>query len=494
MSRLPTSRAGVNIPQERRIFTNRNLRMEDVDVIGFDMDYTLAQYKPRMEELSLELTVRKLVEQRGYPADIAGIDYDMKRAIRGLVVDMKEGNLLKMDRYRHVGTAYHGMRRLTREERQSLYRAEPLRLSNERYAWLDTLFALPEAAIYVHLIDYFEGRGKTLDYRTLWEDIRFCIDQAHSDNTLKDEIRANLADYIIEDPDLPSTLHRLRSSGKRLFLLTNSDYSYSNAVMTYLLDGKVKSAPSWVDFFDVVVVSGAKPSFFGHDAPFLEIDRESGRAGDAPVAKPFELKRIYQGGNLAQFESLADCRGDRVLYIGDHIYGDMLRAKKSSIWRTVLVIQELEHELAVTEKFARRVTELVELDRTQRNLDAEIDFQHMLIDLLHRGAGAGAGSVSDDSTAAMAMELAQRHLQGTLTDLEQQRDKIIASFKAGLAELDQAHNPYWGPVFKLGVENSRFGEQVENYACLYTSRVSNFLAYSPLRYFRSPRTLMPHEL
>ena len=44
------------------------------------------------------------------------------------------------------------------------------------------------------------------------------------------------------------------------------------------------------------------------------------------------------------------------------------------------------------------------------------------------------------------------------------------------------------------MENSRFGEQVEDYACVYTSRVSNFLAYSPLQYFRSPRDHMPHEL
>jgi hypothetical protein len=39
----------------------------------------------------------------------------------------------------------------------------------------------------------------------------------------------------------------------------------------------------------------------------------------------------------------------------------------------------------------------------------------------------------------------------------------------------------------------RFGEQVEDYACLYTSRVSNLLQYSPLRYFRAPRDKMPHE-
>jgi hypothetical protein len=48
-------------------------------------------------------------------------------------------------------------------------------------------------------------------------------------------------------------------------------------------------------------------------------------------------------------------------------------------------------------------------------------------------------------------------------------------------------------LFKEGNENSRFGEQVEQYACIYTSRVSNFLNYSPVQYFRSPRDLMPHE-
>ena len=56
-----------------------------------------------------------------------------------------------------------------------------------------------------------------------------------------------------------------------------------------------------------------------------------------------------------------------------------------------------------------------------------------------------------------------------------------------------AFNPYWGAVFRESAENSRFGEQVEDYACVYTSRVSNFLAYSPSQYFRGPRDRMPHE-
>ncbi len=60
-------------------------------------------------------------------------------------------------------------------------------------------------------------------------------------------------------------------------------------------------------------------------------------------------------------------------------------------------------------------------------------------------------------------------------------------------DIDDAFNPYWGPLFREGYEVSKFGEQVEAYACVYTSRVSNFRFYSPMQYFRGPRDRMPHE-
>ncbi|MCA9550391.1 MAG: hypothetical protein KC933_10175 [Myxococcales bacterium] len=60
-------------------------------------------------------------------------------------------------------------------------------------------------------------------------------------------------------------------------------------------------------------------------------------------------------------------------------------------------------------------------------------------------------------------------------------------------QVDRAYNPYWGSTFKEGSDLSRFGEQVEDYACLYTSRVSNLLSYSPTQYFRAPRHWMAHE-
>jgi hypothetical protein len=40
---------------------------------------------------------------------------------------------------------------------------------------------------------------------------------------------------------------------------------------------------------------------------------------------------------------------------------------------------------------------------------------------------------------------------------------------------------------------SRFGAQVELYACTYTSRVTNFRHYSPMHFFRAPRESMSHD-
>ena len=62
-------------------------------------------------------------------------------------------------------------------------------------------------------------------------------------------------------------------------------------------------------------------------------------------------------------------------------------------------------------------------------------------------------------------------------------DRIIAEF-----------NPYWGSVFKQGSSQSLFGSQVDAFACLYTSRVSNLLAYGNSHYFRVMSDPMIHEI
>lgn len=44
---------------------------------------------------------------------------------------------------------------------------------------------------------------------------------------------------------------------------------------------------------------------------------------------------------------LLDVRGKDILYVGDHIFGDILKSKKRQGWKTFLVVPELVKELHV---------------------------------------------------------------------------------------------------------------------------------------------------
>jgi HAD superfamily 5'-nucleotidase-like hydrolase len=406
-------------------------------------------------------------------------------------VDRKLGNVFKMDRHCYVGRVFHGRRRLTKEERIEHYRNQRVRLHLPRYVWIDTLFGLPDAVMYMTLVDYFDAQPKRPSYDQIFNDIRTAIDEAHRDDTLKSVIKANIEDFIREDDKLAETLHKLRSSGKQLFLLTNSYYPYTNKVMSYMLDGKRKAYPSWRNYFDVVIVAGQKPRFFNEREPFVEVDVETGEPLGKKVTR-LSRGHAYMGGNIFDFEDMTGVRGEGVLYVGDHIYGDILRLKKTHVWRTAMVVQELDNEIATSERMGEQIKDLDLLDRRRRNLNSEIDYQAMHLKSLQRLADECATAGRDDLKERL--EHAKKNARVMLDKLRQRIRMIIDEVDALEESIDLAYNQYWGASFREGNENSRFGEQVYDYADLYTSGVSNFLGYSPLRYFRAPRQQMPHEV
>lgn len=58
----------------KQIFCNRSLNMKNIVAVGFDMDYTLAQYKPEtFESLAYQGTIKKLVYDLGYPREVRPI-------------------------------------------------------------------------------------------------------------------------------------------------------------------------------------------------------------------------------------------------------------------------------------------------------------------------------------------------------------------------------------------------------------------------------------
>jgi HAD superfamily 5'-nucleotidase-like hydrolase len=200
----------IDVPRRNRVFCNRNLRMDSIEMIGFDMDYTLALYhQDKLERLSIQITLSKLVEKYGYPPEILDLKYEPEWAIRGLMVDRQNGNVFKMDRHSYVGRCYHGFRLLTHDERKQTYHNDKINLSLDRYEWIDTLFGLPDACMYTTMVDWYDRAKPTheVSYEQLFIDIRGAIDEAHRDDTLKSVIKADLPAYIVKDPLLAETFH-----------------------------------------------------------------------------------------------------------------------------------------------------------------------------------------------------------------------------------------------------------------------------------------------
>jgi len=474
----------------RRVYANRNLDMAGVEVIGFDMDYTLAQYHQHaMDELSIRVTIDKLISHRGYPEEIRDARLDQSFIIRGLVIDKETGNIFKTDAHRHVGRCYHGYREMTEAERIEVYGTRPIRLNNDRFHWVDTLFALPEATLTAGIIHHYENAGNTLPwtYRQIFDDVRYCIDQAHADNSIKAEILADLPKFIVKDPDLAPTLHKLRSANKRLFLATNSEAYYTDAVMKYLLEGEMPFYRIWQDYFDLVIVSAAKPRFFNDAHPFIELDSEGN-----PVGESERLKRgaIYQGGNIKVLEASLGVSGQKVLYVGDHMYSDKVRSRKTSVWRTALVVQEMEDNIRLTHEHKPDFDRIHDLEEAARRLDDSINYQLTLIKSLGR-MGQLLGRLTGPES-----HVVDRARESARTELETRRrlqKRVLGELEALERTVDARFNPYWGRVFREINERSQLGAQVQNYACIYTSRCSNLLAYSPNQIFRAPREKMPHE-
>lgn len=486
------------------VYSNRDLDLSQIKLVGFDMDYTLAVYqKQSMEKLQYALTVEKLINSNGYPLEIRTLLYDPNLIIRGLVVDKKRGHLLKMDTHGRVWRAMHGRRHLSPSEINEIYANRKIRVGTPQYASLDTFFAMPEACLYSNLIDFFQAKlareesigelsGGVSDPQhegpintvKLFDDVRSAIDQIHSDDSLKSIITDNLSEYLSDDDDTALVLHKLRSVGKKLFLLTNSYWEYTDRLMTFLLANKLAGYDSWKAYFDVIIVGAQKPAFFTQKNPFVDIRSES-------EVTQLDRYKVYRGGNISDFERMIGCRGEEILYVGDHIYGDIVRSKKESLWRTCLVVEELPSEIQLAVLYAHELDKISEMSAERLEIDTLIGRHRSLLahvdarltsdksghskeenDLLHEWSRIFRREI--DSGKKFVRDLDQRTL-------------------VTLNELELRFHPHWGRTFREHNELSRFGAQVKWYACIYTGKLTNLLQYSPLHIFKATTELMCHD-
>ncbi|KAG7020513.1 Cytosolic purine 5'-nucleotidase [Cucurbita argyrosperma subsp. argyrosperma] len=495
-----------NIDIGKQIFCNRSLNMKNIVAVGFDMDYTLAQYKPEtFESLAYEGTIRKLVYDLAYSEELLNWSFDWKYMVRGLVLDKRRGNILKMDRHKYVKVAYHGFKELSKDDKVETYGSTLVRDSFDEpdYALIDTLFSLAEAYLFAQLVDFKDNNPdkvpEDVDYARMYKDVRAAVDMCHRDGTLKQMVAKDPERFINVDTSIVPMLKMLRDSGRSTFLVTNSLWDYTNVVMNFLCtssapDGDQKCNLDWLQYFDVVITgrclflldslsidnktvphgqqsstcrrcclnplalfsekictNSAKPGFFHEDnrANLFGVEPKSGMllntdngsplpqvGNTSEASSPTKVDKsckVFQGGNVMHLHKLLQIESSsQVLYVGDHIYGDILRSKKALGWRTMLVVPELGREVEL----------LWELRKTRKQLQLLRNDRDAIEDKIH-------------------------HLKWSLKfeDVEADEKERLS------AEL----------------------HQLERFACLYSSQVTNLSLYSPAKYYRPSEDFMPHE-
>ncbi len=449
------------------VFVNRMLNLKRIKVIGFDMDYTLVAYKTEeLENTTHRLTIETLISEQHYPEEIRKLEFDFQRSIVGLVIDKKNGNLLQLSRYGKVKTSFHGLKEIDYKEQNRLYQEMAIDIKTSDFQSLDTSFAISFGVLYSQLV-HLKDKGLILpDYYRIAEDIKSALDTVHQNDSLKSVIRKDFKKYIALDPNVARLMERYLAYGKKLMIITNSDYTYTNDLLNFAINPFLKNHTKWQDIFDIVITLASKPGFFQYSSRFLLVDEKTGLMKNhfGHVSKG-----IFQGGWFKKLQQDLKVQGSEILYLGDHIYGDVVSIKKSCNWRTALVLGDLGKEM--------------------ENIRASKDVQNEITYLMNRKSKLEARINHYDIT-----KHEKKIRKDTIFKMFDEIDEINTHISAKLTELKKYFNPYWGEILRAGSEESRFAEQVERYACIYMTKVSDLYNYSPKTYFRPEKRLMPHEI
>jgi 5'-nucleotidase len=466
-----------NIPLPRRVFANRTLNLRRIRAIGYDMDYTLVHYRvEELERRAYEHTLGYLAG-RGWPVE--GLAFDPGRMIRGLTVDLELGNLLKPTRFGYVIRAAHGTRFLEFEELRAAYSGTVVDIGDPRFVFLNTLFTLSEATLFAQMVDLLDaGRLGVMSYADLYRAVRASLDEAHLPGHLKDETLAEPERFLVPDPEAATALLDQRYAGKRLMLVTNSDWDYTRRLMERAFDRSLPGDMTWRDLFDLVIVSADKPGFFSQLRPLYRVIDE-GQGLLRPQRGELEPGSVYFGGCAAQVEQHLGLSGDEILYVGDHLYADVHASKAALRWRTALILRELEPEIDELEAFRPTEEALRGLMAEKEDLERALARTRLARQRArHRYAPAGPEAGEPEAQIA--------HLQEALAELD---DRIGPLARAA----GEIRNPSWGPLMRAGYDKSLFARQVERYADVYTSRVTNFLYETPYAFLRAARSNLPHD-
>uniref|UniRef100_A0A8C6NVP5 5'-nucleotidase, cytosolic II, like 1 n=1 Tax=Nothobranchius furzeri TaxID=105023 RepID=A0A8C6NVP5_NOTFU len=425
---------------DKKVFVNRSLTLESIKCYGFDMDYTLAMYKsPDYESTGFELLRDRMVSV-GYPHELLRYTYDPSFPTRGVVVDTSYGNLLKVDSNGNILVCCHGFHFLREGDVHFYYPNKFIqRDDTERFYILNTLFNL-SVKHPPRCLKGFQHGDLFMSYRSMFQDVRKAMDFIHDTGVLKEQTIKNLEKYVVKDPNIPVLLTRIKEVAK-VFLATNSDYNYTEP-------GGPKKP--WRSYFDLVVVDTRKPLFFADGTVLRQVDTNTGKLRIGTYTGDLQHGTVYSGGSSDIVSELLDVKGKDILYVGDHIFGDILKSKKRQGWKTFLVVPELTKELQVWEEKKSHFEELKRLD--------------VFLAELYKHLDSGSKECPDISAIKTRMNVLAYRMDISYGQM--------------------------GSLLRSGSTQTLFASQLIRYADLYSSTCINLLHY-PFNYlFMAPPVLV----
>ncbi len=149
-----------------------------------------------------------------------------------------------------------------------------------------------------------------------------------------------------------------------------------------------------------------------------------------------------------------------------------------------MIVRELEEELTKRKKYEADIQRQIEMQQRIAIMGHEMDHLRDVITVSSELVERGADLPKDHLPS----------LQKSFDKISGQHYRLLREEGDWSENLARRFNPYWGSLFKQGTSQTRFASQLESYACLYTSRVSNFAFYGTNRYFRVSEDPMMHEL
>ncbi|KAM0943377.1 putative 5'-nucleotidase [Dioscorea sansibarensis] len=446
------------------IYVNKNLKLGDIQVYGFDYDYTLAHYSKNLQSLIYDIAKKYLVNELKYPESCLRFQYDSTFPIRGLSYDRLKGCLLKLDFFGSIEPdgCFFGRRKLSMEKIKEMYGTRHIgRDQATGLVGLMDIFCFSEACLIADIVQHFVDDQLDFDASNVYQDVNRAIQHVHQSGLVHKKILSDPHKYLMKNSQMLHFLKMLKEKGKKLFLLTNSPFNFVDGGMRFMLQDYGDIRDTWRDLFDVVIAQANKPSFYTSEHPFRCYDIQKDTLAFTAVDK-FLPDQVYYHGCLKSFLQITKWNGPEVIYFGDHLFSD-LRFPSKAGWRTAAIIHELESEIHIQN-------------------DENYRFQQAKFHIIQELLGKFLATVSRCQRGEA--------YQALWDELNKERQDARAAMRS-------MFNSSFGATFLTDTgQESAFSYHIHQYADVYTSKPDNFLLYPPEAWLHVPFDIkiMPHHV